>query len=75
MKRPTLTMQECCTLMRNNGFRVSAPTLKAGFKSGYYPFGRVKSVGPTGREAMEIYRIDVERWIREKTGGDFCDAG
>lgn len=71
MRKPVLTLHECCTVLRANGFRCSPASVKQKIKCGFYPFGRVLSVGPTGREEMEIFWIDVENWIREKRAGEF----
>lgn len=71
MRKPVLTLHECCTVLRANGFRCSPNSVKQKIKSEIYPFGRITSVGPTGREETEIFWADVEEWIRGKRAGEF----
>lgn len=65
-KKLTLTLHECEDILRSYGIRCSARGIAAGFESGVYPFGRIKGVGRTGRRETEIFRADLEKWLREK---------
>ena len=65
---PQMSASECVKVMREAGFRISVMTLMDGLENGYYPFGRIKSIGGTGRRTPEIYRGDFERWLKEKLG-------
>lgn len=70
MKSPTMTLNECATEMRNHGIRCSEMDVADAIEHGIYPFGRVKRVGNTGRRTFEIWRVDFERWLKERTGGE-----
>lgn len=68
MKAPTMTLNECLNEMREHGIPCSPYRVADAIESGYYPFGRVCSVSPTtGRRTFEIWRVDFERWLTEKT--------
>lgn len=69
MSKPVMTLHECADLLRAHGFRCSPKSLRNGIVSGEYPFGRIKSVGATGRVSTEIFRVYVDAWIREMTPG------
>lgn len=64
--RPLITATDCAKLLRSVGIPVSVPRLVDGIESGYFPFGIVKATGPHGRRSVEIFRVDLERWLREK---------
>lgn len=66
--KPQMSASECVEAMRTVGFRISVMALMDGLEEGYYPFGRIKSRGVTGRRTPEIYRGDFERWLKEKLG-------
>ena len=68
MARPTMTLQECAEAMRAKGFRISPVRIRDGLESGAYPFGRIVSVGETGRKNTEIFRVMFEAWLREVCG-------
>lgn len=68
MSRPIMTLAECTEEMRAKGFRTSPARIRNGLESGLYPFGRIISVGATGRKATEIYRVKFEAWLREMCG-------
>jgi hypothetical protein len=68
MGKPVMTLSECVRVMREAGFRTSEKAIADGIEKGYYPFGRIKGVGPTGRRATEIYRVKFEAWMQEMTG-------
>lgn len=62
----TVPLEEAAELLRQAGMRISAAEVANGIESGRYPFGRLISVGPTGRRRTEIFRVDLLRWIGEK---------
>lgn len=66
MSRPIITLHECVTAMRSVGIPCSMRTVGDGIEEGVYPFGRIKSVGKTGYRSFEIWRVDFERWLRER---------
>lgn len=67
MMRITVTCNECLQMLREAGMKISAKRLVDGFQDGSYPFGRVISVGDTGRRRCEIFAKDVREWIESKT--------
>lgn len=66
MKKLTMTLLEVYYAMREVGIRTSPKLIAAGIKSGAYPFGRVVSVGPTGKCTFEIFRVDFYAWLETK---------
>ena len=68
MKKPVLTLHECVAELRALGVRTSPNTIATGIERGDYPFGIIKSVGPTGRRYTEIYRVKFEAWVKETYG-------
>lgn len=66
MAKLTMTVTEVYHEMRNAGIRSSPTRISAGIASGAYPFGRVVSVGETGRKTIEIWRVDFEEWLASK---------
>ena len=62
----TVSLEEAAELLRQAGMRISAMEVANGIEAGRYGFGRVISVGPTGRRRTEIFRVDVLRWLAEK---------
>jgi hypothetical protein len=67
MQKLTMTLMEVYHKMREVGIRCSPKSISAGIASGAYPFGRVVSVGETGRRALEIFRVDFDAWLKSKT--------
>ena len=67
MQKLTMTLMEVYNAMRGAGIRCSPKMISAGIASGAYPFGRVVSVGDSGRRRIEIYRTDFAAWLRSKT--------
>lgn len=63
----TVPLEEAAQLLRRAGMRISAAELANGIAAERYPFGRLIGVGPTGRRRTEIFRVDLLRWIDEKT--------
>lgn len=64
-KSYTLTLAQCTELFRSVGIRMDNKRLADGIRAGIYP-GRVISVGPTGRTCFEIWRKDVEAFLRDR---------
>lgn len=73
MARPIMTLQECAEAMRAKGFRTSTARIRNNLESGAYPFGRIVSVGATGRRNTEIFRVKFEAWLREVCGEETRD--
>lgn len=67
IKNPTMTAAEATARMRDAGFRISVPSLIAGIEQGKYPFGIVINMQ---KRVVEIYTLDLERWLRSKTVAD-----
>lgn len=62
--KPTMTLAECAAAMREHGIHCSASGIADGIESGAYPFGRIKSTGPTGRRTAEIFTDKFYSWIK-----------
>ena len=65
----TVTATEAAKVLRSKGMKISVRRLVDGIQDGSYPFGRIVSTGGTGRRSVEIFRGDLERFIKEKTNG------
>lgn len=64
----TVNINEAVEILRNAGIPMTAARLADGIESGVYPFGRlVRKSETTGQRFFEIFRIDVLRFIDEKT--------
>lgn len=63
----TMTATEAAETLRRYGMRCSAKTIADGIEAGEYPFGRIVSVGETGRRRVEIFRVNFCRWLHEMT--------
>lgn len=68
MDNPTMNLHECAATMRDFGIPCSEKEIADAIECCAYPFGRIKSVGKTGRRTVEIWRVDFERWLAERTG-------
>ncbi len=66
MQKLTMTLMEVYYEMRDAGISCSPTSISAGIACGAYPFGRIKSVGKTGRRNIEIFRVDFEAWLETK---------
>lgn len=68
MKRSNLTMtiQDVAKLFREFGIPIELRRLSDDIASGIYPFGRVVKTSPNGRRTFEIWRVDVEAFLRSK---------
>lgn len=69
-KRPIMTLSECVSEMREYGIPCSPMDVGDAIENRIYPFGRVKAAGKTGRRTFEIWRVDFERWLKERIGGE-----
>ena len=65
----TVTATEAAAVLRSKGMKITVKRLVDGIQEGVYPFGRIVSTGDTGRRSVEIFRGDLERFIKEKMGG------
>lgn len=65
---PTMTLSEVVTAMRKAGFKTSETAVADAIETGRYPFGHVVGRGKTGRRKFEIFRVDFEKWLKEKIG-------
>lgn len=68
----TVPLEETAAILRQAGMRISAAEVANGIECGRYSFGRLISVGPTGRRRTEIFRVDLQRWLEEKQCGTRC---
>jgi hypothetical protein len=64
--RLTMTIQDVCTLFRKSGIPMEATRLSDDIAGGVYPFGRLVKTSPNGRRTFEIFRCDVEAFIKSK---------
>lgn len=66
MPSPTMTLSEVVTVMRKAGFKTGEASVANAIEAGRYPFGQVVGQGKTGRRKFEIFRVDFEKWLKEK---------
>lgn len=69
-KLPNMTLKECTEAMRDVGIRCTETSIADAIELGIYQFGRVKHIGKTGRRTIEIWRVDFEKWLKERIGGE-----
>lgn len=62
----TMTIQDVAHLFREYGIPIELRRLADGIASGVYPFGRVVRTSANGRRTFEIWRVDVEAFLRSK---------
>nr|DAG28237.1 MAG TPA: Pyocin activator protein PrtN [Caudoviricetes sp.] len=62
--RPTMSIHDCCELMRANQISVSEPTLKAMIQAGKFPRWAVPSVD-TKTAAPLISRAGFVAWLKD----------
>lgn len=62
-KSYTMTLDQVVEEFRMVGIKTDKKRISDGIKSGIYPFGRIISVGPTGRCCFEIWRKDLEAFL------------
>ncbi len=65
MEKLTVNTHEAEKICRDHGWKVSHMRLADGIAEGFYPFGRIVSVGNTGRRTVEIFRKDLLAFLRE----------
>lgn len=61
-----LTLEETCQMLRQYGIGMRLDILADQIASGAYPFGRVIRTSPNGRRTFEIWRCDVEKFLKSK---------
>ena len=66
MANPMVSAAEAAQIMRRAGIRTSPTRIVDGIESGAYPFGRIVSVGPSGKRSTEIFRKDLYDFLRQK---------
>lgn len=62
--RPTMSIHDCCELMRSNLISISEPTLMAMIQAGMFPGGAVPSVD-TKTAAPLISRAGFVAWLKD----------
>ena len=70
MQKATISITDCAKTMRLNGISCSPKGIGDAIEHGDYLFGRIKSVGNSGRRAVEIFRVDFYNWLATKVGGN-----
>lgn len=58
-----MTLLEVCEDLRRRGMGMTQRTVAEGIASGFLPFGKMITVGKTGRRTFFILRKDYEAWI------------
>lgn len=58
-----MTLKQCAIAMRERGMATTEKAICDGIESGAYPFGRIKSVGSTGRRSVEILETEFRAWL------------
>ena len=66
--KPVMTLEEVAQGMRSVGIPISKKAISDGIQDGTYPFGRVRSQGPTGRCCFEISRMKFNQWLNAEFG-------
>ena len=66
--RPVMTLDEVAQGLRSVGIPISKKVIADGIRDGTYPFGRVRSQGPTGRCSFEISRMKFTQWLEAEFG-------
>ena len=70
----TITVTEAAQILRSYGMHCSAKTIADGIENGSYPFGRIVSVGESGRRRVEIFRVHFCRWLHEMTAENTIES-
>lgn len=60
----TITVTEAAQILRSYGMHCSTKTISDGIQDGSFPFGRVISVGDTGRRHIRIFRAEFNNWLK-----------
>ena len=67
MTRPTLTINECCEVLRANGVSVDNKGLAAAIESGRIPWA-VAMNAPGAKLHPKIFKHRLARWLKDMTG-------
>lgn len=67
MTRPTLTITECCEVLRANGVSVDNKGLAAAIEAGRLPWA-VAMNAPGAKLQPKIFKHKLARWLEEMTG-------
>lgn len=62
----TMTINDVAGLFRSYGIPIEPGRLANDIASGAYPFGRVVKTSAAGRRTFEIWRVDVEAFLKSK---------
>lgn len=75
MKRSSMTMtiNDVAQLFRSYGIPIELGRLADGIATGAYPFGRVVKTSAGGRRTFEIWRVDVEAFLKSKMPQEWGD--
>ena len=68
MPKLTMSLLDVYHAMREAGIPCSPKKISAGIQTGAYPFGRVVSIGETGRCTLEVYRLETKIPKENKNG-------
>lgn len=63
----TMNLTEVAQLFRQHGVPADPNKIADGIATGRYPFGKLIAVSPNGRRTFEIWRVDVLRFLEDKT--------
>lgn len=58
-----MTLKQCAAAMREKGMTITETAICDGIEAGIYPFGRIRSVGATGRRSLEILDAEFYKWL------------
>ena len=67
MTRPTLTITECCEVLRANGVSVDNKGLAAAIEAGRIPWA-VDMNAPGAKIQPKIFKHRLARWMKDMTG-------
>ena len=67
MTRPTLTITECCEVLRANGVSVDNKGLAAAIEAGRIPC-KVAMNAPGAKLQPKIFKHRLARWLKDMTG-------
>ena len=63
MQKPSITIQECCQIMRDNNISIDANTLSSMIQAGSFPAWAIPSTG-TKNAAPLISRAGFMTWVK-----------
>ena len=67
MTRPTLTITECCEVLRANGVSVDNKGLAAAIEAGRIQWA-VSMNAPSAKLQPKIFKHRLARWLKDMTG-------